>query len=220
MFIMTKSTIGYLGVSVMIGYCAFEIAQHIANSTKQEARAKIESTEVSRGASAPTESDRKIEAVGVVTLELSRRTDLLTEIAAPRPPSLQEAVESQIAESGPRATAESVRDDLVLLPAEKLARIEEVTRRWALANPVEVREWIEDQLESGDPSGAFEQAALSGYLESIALIDPEAAAGTADLLDSATVEPDTGDGQVSTAAPTSADPGFPGDRGFLTRNRK
>jgi hypothetical protein len=167
----------------------------------------------------PTSSDRKIQPVGVLKSPVPNIEKLLSEIAPPPPPSIREVVEAQVADVGPRAAAESVRDDRVILPAEKRARIEEVVRLWSAGSPAETWNWIVDQLEDEERNDAFNQAAISGYIESVALIDPEAAVNAADLLDPTIIEADEA-GQPDAGIPISADPGFPGDPGFLTRNRK
>ncbi|YCM43172.1 hypothetical protein V2O64_17835 [Verrucomicrobiaceae bacterium 227] len=167
----------------------------------------------------PTDSDRRAAPSGILTSRSAQVDDLLATIASPRPPSIQDVVEEQISEAGPRAAAEAVRDDLVILPVERLARIEEIARQWSLGNPGEVWDWIVDQSEEEESSGAFKQAAISGYIESVALSDPGAAANASELLDPTVVDTVNAE-RVSTVPPGSADPGFPGDPGFLTRNRK
>ena len=81
-----------------------------------------------------------------------------------------------------------------------------------------IQDVVEDQLEENEEDRVFNQAAISGYIESIAFIDPEAAVDASELLDSGISDPILADQVVIPGA--SADPGFPGDPDFLTRNRK
>jgi len=108
--------------------------------------------------------------------------------------------------------------DYPISPSGKTAHIEEVARQWAQFSAPEAAGWIEGQLRSDSSEKAFHQAALSGYLETIARQDPEAAAETARLLDEAVPERSEAVSREVTEI-ISADPGFPGDADFLTRGR-
>lgn len=143
------------------------------------------------------------------SLRTPRRTGSLPETGAPSAPSLKEEVEESIAAVGPQATAEAVRDDLIILQSEKMARIEEVTRQWAQDHARSAWEWIAEQEVSEQEGEDFKQAAISGYLETIALIDPEAAVKASELLASVEVTPteaNTDSADVANTDPFSSNP--------------
>ena len=218
---MKKSTWRLYGLAAALGCGAILVGHHAGDpDTTGKADGAPSTTSSPQVATATaTASHRRVEDSDASPRAASNLDQLLAEIAPPPPPTIPEVVEAQVADVGPKAAAESVRDDVVLLPAEQQARIEEISRIWSINNPAETWEWIVEQLEDENGDHDFIQSAISGYVESVAMVDPEAAVNAADLLDPVTSPPDESV-PAGSAVAVSADPGFPGDPGFLTRNRK
>ena len=170
--------------------------------------------------SPPIISNRKVNEVDLLNSSVRRHKSTSIQNFTPDPePSVSDFIEAQITQSGAQVAANAVRDNLAIPPTTRRAHIEEVARQWAERSPNEAADWIEKQLERAESGKDFKQAAISGYIESIALRDPEAAAEAANLLD-ATVSENPKAGATQAAVIVSGDPGFPGDADFLTRNRK